>query len=68
VPLFAGLSLVGLERLAQSARASEVAPGQVVVRQGEPAADFYVVAAGSLSPSPATARRSVGWGRVTRSA
>ncbi|GAA3551608.1 hypothetical protein GCM10022197_03190 [Microlunatus spumicola] len=51
VPLFAALSLVGLERLAQSARARAVPPGEVVVRQGEPAADFYVVATGAVAVS-----------------
>lgn len=51
VPLFAAMSLVGLERLAQSAGTEEVRPGDVVVRQGEPAASFYVVAAGAATVS-----------------
>ena len=49
VPLLAALSLVGVERLAQSARPAEVSAGDVVVRQGEPAAEFYVVASGEVA-------------------
>ena len=51
VPLFAAMSLVGLERLAQSARPADVLPGAIVVRQGEPAADFYVLASGAVAVS-----------------
>ena len=51
VPLFAAMSLVGLERLAQAAATEEVPPGGVVVRQGEPADSFYVVAAGAATVS-----------------
>lgn len=47
VPLFAAMSLVGVERLARGARAQERAAGEVVVRQGEPAVEFYVVADGA---------------------
>nr|WP_269778646.1 MFS transporter [Microlunatus antarcticus] len=47
VPLFAALSLVGVERLARSAQVRRVDPGTDVVRQGEPAAEFYVLASGA---------------------
>ncbi|SDR86498.1 Major Facilitator Superfamily protein [Friedmanniella luteola] len=47
VPLFAALSLVGVERLARGARTRDLAAGEVVVEQGEPAADFYVIAEGA---------------------
>lgn len=48
VPLLAAMSLVGLERLAQCAGSTEVPAGEVVFRQGEPADEFYVVAAGEV--------------------
>jgi MFS family permease len=51
VPLFAALSLVGLERLAQSARPTEAPAGEAVIRQGEPARDFYVLASGAAAVS-----------------
>ena len=51
VPLFAALSLVGVERLARSARPADVGPGTVVVRQGEHAADYYVVSTGEVAVS-----------------
>jgi MFS family permease len=47
VPLFAAMSLVGIERLARGARAQERAAGEVIVRQGDPAVEFYVVAEGA---------------------
>ena len=47
VPLFAALSLVGVERLARGARTQELGTGEVVVQQGEPAAEFYVIADGA---------------------
>ncbi|MCW2811361.1 MAG: Major Facilitator Superfamily protein, partial [Friedmanniella sp.] len=46
VRLFAAMSLVGVERLARSARSQQLRAGEVVVRQGEPADDFYVIADG----------------------
>jgi hypothetical protein len=51
VPLFAAMSLVGVERLAQGAGTREVPAGEVVVRQGEHAAEFYVVATGEAEVS-----------------
>jgi MFS family permease len=51
VPLLAAMSLVGLERLARGAGTEEARPGDVVVRQGEPAASFYVLAAGAAAVS-----------------
>lgn len=47
VPLFAALSLVGVERLVRGARTQERAADEVVVRQGEPGAEFYVIADGA---------------------
>lgn len=47
VRLFAAMSLVGVERLARGAHAQERAAGEVVIRQGEPAVEFYVVADGA---------------------
>jgi MFS family permease len=49
VPLLAAMSLVGLERLAQNARTEEAPPGQVVVRQGDAAREYYVVADGEAA-------------------
>ena len=49
VPLLSAMTLVGLERLAQNARTQEAGPGQVVVRQGEHAAEFYVLVAGGAT-------------------
>lgn len=46
VPLFAALSQVSLERLAQGARTADVGAGEVIVRQGEPGDLFYVLAEG----------------------
>lgn len=51
VPLFAAMSQIGVERLAQGARTEDVPAGAVVVRQGEPATDFYVVAEGGVDVS-----------------
>jgi MFS family permease len=51
VPLFAAMSLVGVERLAQGARTEEVPADEVVVRQGEHAAEFYVIATGGAEVS-----------------
>jgi MFS family permease len=51
VPLFAAMSLVGIERLARGARTQDLRDGEVVVRQGDPAADFYVVATGEVAVS-----------------
>jgi MFS family permease len=46
VPLFAAMSLVGVERLAQGARTQSVETGEVIVRQGAPGDEFYVLAEG----------------------
>ncbi len=51
VPTLAPMSLIGLERLARAATLVTVAAGETVVREGEPADCFYVVAEGSLSVS-----------------
>lgn len=49
VPLFSAMSLVGLERLAQSARTRDAQPGEVLVRQGDPAEEFFVVVSGEVA-------------------
>ena len=48
VPFLALLPQYELERLAASAVWRDVEPGTVVVRQGEPGTEFYVVGAGSF--------------------
>ena len=49
VPFLALLPQYELERLAASATWLDVEPGSVVVRQGEPGTEFYVVGAGSFA-------------------
>jgi hypothetical protein len=49
VPMFAVLTQVVLERLARATREVQVGQGAVVVRQGDAADDFYVVADGTLA-------------------
>lgn len=51
VGLLAGLPSETLARLAKRMEREEVAPGTVVVREGEPGDRFYVVFAGMLSVS-----------------
>jgi MFS family permease len=46
IPLFARLPLTALERLAEAMRATPVAAATVLVREGEPGAVYYVIAAG----------------------
>ncbi len=48
VPIFAPLDLPALERLARSLVPVEVSAGEVVVRQGEHGALYYLVGAGEL--------------------
>jgi cAMP-dependent protein kinase regulator len=54
VTLLAGLPGETLARLAKRMERQEVAPGTVVVREGEPGDRFYVVFAGMLSVSQAS--------------
>lgn len=56
--IFEGASRQSLERLAGDAREEQVASGAVVVREGEPADDFYVVRSGTLNVSSAGERGS----------
>jgi MFS family permease len=49
VPFLGVLPQYELERLAASATWLDVAPGAVVVRQGEPGTEFYVVGAGTFA-------------------
>lgn len=49
LPIFAGLPSNRLEAAAQAFSPVEVAAGQVVVRQGDPADRFYVISAGSFA-------------------
>jgi CRP-like cAMP-binding protein len=48
IPLFAGLSDAGLERLLASAGEIECEPGQVLVLRGEPGSGMYVVLDGTV--------------------
>jgi MFS family permease len=46
VPVLEGASMQALERLAAAAQRSDVRPGDVIVTEGEPAEDFYVITEG----------------------
>jgi MFS family permease len=48
VPIFNGLSPAALERAERRASVIKVAPGQVVIRQGDEADRFYVIVDGSV--------------------
>jgi len=52
IGLFAGLPGETLQRLAKAMEREELAPGAVVIREGDPGDRFYVVFAGMLSASP----------------
>ncbi len=54
LPLFAGVRPSRLEAALGHVRPIEVTPGQVIVRQGEPADLFYIIASGSFTVSQAT--------------
>ena len=49
IPLFAGVSDTGLERLVASAGEIECEPGQVLVLRGEPGSGMYVVLDGTVT-------------------
>jgi hypothetical protein len=48
MPIFAGLAAPALEGLAASLRPRTLAPGEVLMRQGEPGRRFYAIAGGEL--------------------
>ncbi len=52
IGLFASLPGETLQRLAKAMEREEVAPGTVVVHEGDPGDRFYVVFAGMLSATP----------------
>ena len=54
LPLFAGASRSCLEALAAGASEESAAAGKVVIRQGEPADDLFIVRSGELEASAAT--------------
>ena len=54
LPIFAGVRASRLEAALGHVRPVEVQPGQVIVRQGEPADLFYIIANGSFTVSQAT--------------
>lgn len=49
VPLFAGMTDRSLESIAELAREISYAPGDVIVREGEPGEFFVVIVAGSAT-------------------
>jgi hypothetical protein len=49
LPMFAPLSLVGIERLAANLKPLEVPAGTVLIREGDPGDRFFVVEEGELS-------------------
>jgi MFS family permease len=55
LPLFAGVQPAQLEAALGRVRPLEVAPGQVVVRQGDPADRFYIIESGTFTVSQADA-------------
>jgi MFS family permease len=54
LPLFAGVRASRLEAALEHVRPIEVAEGQVIVRQGEPADRFYIVVDGAFTVSQST--------------
>ncbi len=46
VPLFSDLRKPALRRIARLAEAREYAPGELIIREGEPANAFYILVAG----------------------
>jgi predicted MFS family arabinose efflux permease len=49
LPMFAPLSLVGVERLAANLEALEVPAGTTIIREGDPGDRFYIVEVGELA-------------------
>lgn len=58
-PIFAGAPLPALEGLAAATKRELIAPGTIVLREGEPADDVFLVLEGSLAVSAAGEGRSV---------
>ena len=54
LPLFAGVPPSRLEAALGHVRPVEVVPGQAIVRQGEPADHFYIIATGSFTVTQAS--------------
>jgi Cyclic nucleotide-binding domain/Transmembrane secretion effector len=51
IPIFAPLDLATLERLARGLEPRQAAPGEVVIRQGDPGDLYYVIRTGELEVS-----------------
>jgi len=49
IPLFAGVSNAGLERIAASAARVECEPGQILALEGDPGSGMYVILDGTVS-------------------
>lgn len=49
IPLFAGVSDAGLERIAASAGTIEYGPGQILALEGDPGSGMFVILAGRVS-------------------
>ncbi len=71
VPQFSGLSPARLERAERRARVVSMVSGEVLIRQGDPADRFYVIAEGTVSVTqvpvdggPAVTLRQMGPGEV----
>lgn len=54
LPLFAGVPAAGLEAAIHRFRPRDVRAGETIVRQGEPATAFYVIASGSFGVTQAS--------------
>lgn len=48
LPIFRPLGVLALEQLARSARPVEAAPGETLIRQGDPAGEIYVLLEGKV--------------------
>jgi CRP-like cAMP-binding protein len=62
LPLFAGVSDAGLERIARSAGEVECAPGQVLALPGDPGSGMFVIVEGTVSVDARGGRFSLGPG------
>jgi CRP-like cAMP-binding protein len=63
-PLFHAMPPEALEWLAERMRGRAVAAGAVVIRQGDPAADLYLVESGRLEVRADTGGRNVALGQL----
>src|SRR5438876_4206223 len=69
VPLFEGLSKVDVARLVPELEEVVLAPGDVLVRQGDPADALFIVASGQVraelqGPDGTTALETIGAGKL----